>query len=101
MSLNWPDPADFCSTAIRQLSGVERSCLPRKRMAQFDPEQKWWSKSSIDHLVGAQEEGFRNCEADRLRRLEIDHKFELGRLLDGQLSGFAPLRILSTYIASR
>ena len=51
---------------------------------------------SFDHLVGAGEERGRDVKAESLGGLEIDHELELGRLLDGQSAGFAPLRILST-----
>jgi hypothetical protein len=40
---------------------------------------------SLDHLVGAGEERWRNVEAERLRCLKVDHQLELGRLLDRQL----------------
>src|SRR5205823_5565390 len=38
---------------------------------------------SFDHLVGECEQPIRHIQAKRLRRLEVDHQFELGRLLDG------------------
>jgi hypothetical protein len=34
----------------------------------------------FDHLIGAGEQRRRHVEAERLRRLEIDDQFELGRL---------------------
>src|SRR5262245_4675638 len=37
---------------------------------------------SLDHLVGNCEHCRPNVEADRLRRLEIDHQLEVGGLLD-------------------
>ena len=43
-------------------------------------------QSLLDHLVGAAEQYRRHFQPDRLRRLEIDHQLELGRLLDGQLA---------------
>jgi hypothetical protein len=39
----------------------------------------------FNHLVGAGEEGRRHFEADRSRSLEIDHKLELGWLLERQI----------------
>src|SRR5262245_14372401 len=42
----------------------------------------------LDHVVRAPEKRRRNGETERLGGLEIDHEFELGRLLDGQVRGF-------------
>jgi hypothetical protein len=43
---------------------------------------------SLDHLVSAGQECLRNRETERLDGRQIDHEFELGRLLDGKVSGF-------------
>jgi hypothetical protein len=48
------------------------------------PQQK---ASLFDHLVGALQERLRNCQTEGLRGLEIDGKFELGRLLNGNIGG--------------
>src|SRR4029077_11997296 len=50
--------------------------------------------SLLDDLVGAGEDRWRNLQAERLSRLEVDHQFESGRLLDrqiGRLSAFEDL----------
>src|SRR5262249_61809970 len=49
------------------------------------------ASNSFDHLVGADEQRRRHVEAERLRGLEIDHKLELGRLLNRQVAGILPL----------
>jgi hypothetical protein len=36
----------------------------------------------FDHLVGAQQEGFRQLEAERFGGVEIDVKLDFGYLLD-------------------
>src|SRR5262249_4771623 len=45
---------------------------------------------SFDHLVGACQECLWNRETQRLDGRQIDDEFELGRLLDGKVSGFRP-----------
>ena len=45
----------------------------------------------FDHLVGAGEEGFGDGQPERLGGLEVDHKLELGRPLDGKLARFVVL----------
>ena len=55
----------------------------------------------LDHLVGNRQQRRRDGNAERLGSVEVDHELELGRLLDGEVGGLAPLRILSTYSAAR
>jgi hypothetical protein len=45
---------------------------------------------SFDHLVGCCEERLRHFQTQRLRGLEIDRQFELGRLHDRQIRRRAP-----------
>src|SRR5450631_1806440 len=41
---------------------------------------------SLDQLIRAQQQRLRNCQAERLRRLEVDHQLKLGGLLNRQVS---------------
>jgi len=50
--------------------------------------------SLFDHLVGATEQNRRHFQPYRLGRLQIDHKFELRRLLDSQLARIRSLKNL-------
>src|SRR5262245_36411568 len=52
------------------------------------------ASSSLNHLVGAQQNRLRDREAKRGRRLQIDYQLELGRLLYWQIGGFGTLENL-------
>ena len=45
----------------------------------------------LDHLVGGGEQLIGNGEAERLCGLEIEHKLEFGRSLNGQIRGILTL----------
>jgi hypothetical protein len=47
--------------------------------------------ASFDHVVGAADQRQRDCKAERLRGLEIDHEVDLGRLQHRQVGGFCAL----------
>src|SRR2546423_7017200 len=54
------------------------------------------NRASLDHLVGAGEQGWRDREAERFCSFEIDRKLVLGRLLYRQIGGaLAPLDALN------
>jgi len=59
------------------------------------------SQALFDHFVRSGEQFIWNGDAERLGGLEIYHKLKRRRLLDRQVAGFAPLKILSTYEAAR
>jgi hypothetical protein len=50
--------------------------------------------SSFDHLVRPCKQVRRNRQVDLLRSLQIDHKFKLRRLLDGEVGWFGTLQDL-------
>jgi len=52
-----------------------------------------WRLPSFDHLVGEREHARRNCQAQRLGGLKVDHQLELGRELDRQIGWLFVLRI--------
>src|SRR5947209_4704320 len=49
-------------------------------------------RRSFNHLIGGREQHRRHGEAERLRGLEIDDKFELGRLLNGKIGWIGALQ---------
>jgi hypothetical protein len=56
---------------------------------------------SFEHPVGAQQDRLRNPDGEGFRGPRIHDQLELGRLLDRQTAGFAPLNIRSTKKAAR
>src|SRR5262245_42171914 len=49
---------------------------------------------SPDDLVGSNQERLRDCQAQRLGGLEVDHQLELRRLFDREVGGFGPFQNL-------
>src|SRR5262249_54954582 len=50
--------------------------------------------SWIDHLVRLEQHCLRDRQPERSRGLEVDHQLELGRLLDGEVTGLGALEDL-------
>jgi hypothetical protein len=50
----------------------------------------------LDHLIRAQQQRLRECEAERLGRLEIDDQLELRGLLDRRARTIAGARLAAT-----
>jgi hypothetical protein len=70
-------------TSIRDLA-MSHSC----HKPTHAPQQ---TAPLFDHLIGGHLHNQRHREAERLGRLKIDDKFELGRLLDREIGRFSPL----------
>src|SRR6516164_1533389 len=89
--LSWlnPTPHAIAVYASRPLSPVAaQHSLPSGRYSLLGPDFHRLDRTSLrlahslDRLVGAQQEGFRNLQPDRLRSGHVDEQLELGRLED-------------------
>src|SRR5215216_3216682 len=63
------------------------------RFSQFDPERNSVTRS-VNHVVGPQEDRWREGEAEKLCGFGVDHQFEFRGLLDGQIGGLGSLQKL-------
>src|SRR5260370_17747281 len=89
-------------------SGMEEFPVPSAKQSFAGPAN--WSQpdpnrtcqtSSLDHLVGAREDGGRDRKTERTCGAQVDHHLEGGRLLDRQVGRLGPFRILWTKVAAR
>src|SRR5262249_29284970 len=53
------------------------------------------ASNSFDHLVAAGEQCWRNGEAERLRRFQVDDQLEFSRLLHGEIARLRPVEDLA------
>jgi hypothetical protein len=72
-------PADDRHRPLLALTGSGQATAPPMPTNKCAP--------SFDHLVGAHEQHGRNFLSEGFRGLEIEHQFELGRLLHRQIGG--------------
>src|SRR5579872_335812 len=78
------EPIDLAGSAD-ECCGATTDLSASTRLVRFVPKPGYGP--SFDHLVGAREQRGRDCQAERLRGLEVDHKIKLGRLFDRQIGG--------------
>jgi hypothetical protein len=80
------DPHRYCQRTFAEISELCRDRWFRERLAG----------ALLDHLGRPQQRRRRDREAQRFGGLEVDDQLELGGLLDGEIGGLVPWRILST-----
>jgi hypothetical protein len=59
--------------------------MPEFREVQYRPKCIATKKALFDHLVRGRKQRLRDSKAERLGGLQVDGKFELGRLLDRKI----------------
>jgi hypothetical protein len=60
---------------------------------QSHPNASQQKPALIDHLIGAQQDGFRYFEPERLGSAQVDDEIELGRLLDRDVAWLRPAQL--------
>ena len=67
------------------------ACHSEEREPYFNPTSPL-GLLSLDHLIRPVQHRLRDCDADLFRGLEIEHEFELHRLLHGKIGGLGSLQ---------
>ncbi len=79
--------------AMQRLNTIARSLLYAQQQSlgrtsgMFAKRRQGKPRHLLDHLVGAGEKSRGNFKVECFSRRKIDHKFELGRLLDRYIGG--------------
>ena len=88
-------PRGHCSdvrcTSSSSETGSPSAILQCRKSASSGREQLQRGNPLFDHDVGAQQEGFRDLQPDRLCRLEVDDQLEFRGLLNWNVFGMLAL----------
>src|SRR6266849_1336887 len=76
--------------SARSYEGMEHPAKPTAARRSWPR----WSSTLLDDLVRTLQQRLRDREAKGLRGLEVNHQFELRRLLDRQVAGLGALEDL-------
>src|SRR5260370_23274128 len=90
-----PSPAFRCDRFLRVVARAPRAAMRPWQMRQGRKARA----ASLDHLVGAEQEGLRNRKTQSLGGLEIDDQFKFGRLHHRKIGRPGSLQYLSSIAA--
>src|SRR3990170_2062804 len=78
---------DGAARSVRAIAALSGGALARRPTSTRSWAALRSSRLLFNQLIRPHEHGPRDREVERLRRLEVDHQLEFGRLLDGKLGG--------------
>src|ERR1700752_531149 len=86
------------TTNTRSEQSSPASAGPGQRAARRGGQGSLWRRThagqSLDQLIRLEQHRWRDRQAERLRRREVDDELKLGGLLDGQVAGLGALEDL-------
>src|SRR5213594_311442 len=81
------NPSPVLLTSLLPMNPAIRPRTTHEMIDMFDLPSGWHRLVSwIDHLIRPQQQRRRDCQAEGLGGLRVDHELELGGLLDGKIS---------------